>query len=231
MEDPRPAPREVAGDLRVGDGVDVGPQTEVVERDTAALELAGEVPGAGLVLVQHEELDVPATRAEVGKELEEVRLRAGDARHLLHVQDEAVPAHVSPATTRTPRAHDSTECPAWTRARRRRPTSARASASSAAKRTDPVGELVRVVAREPLCHVEEAVEDRVRREHREAARTRFVDDLVRGSGTHVVHQRVVGREEGRKVGSGHGVFEPDTPAEVEPLDEAGELLAVRLFLG
>ena len=97
-----------AVDLAERDRIDVRAQPDVVERDAARAERVGELPRAGLVLVEHEEADVPAALAQVGEELQEVRLRAGDARDLLGVEHDAV-HHESPAASRMPRAHDCTE--------------------------------------------------------------------------------------------------------------------------
>jgi hypothetical protein len=70
VQDARPAAREQAGDLRVRDRVDVGAEADVVERDAARLELPCELPRARLVLVEHEELDVPPAFAQVRQELQ-----------------------------------------------------------------------------------------------------------------------------------------------------------------
>ena len=94
VQDPRPAAREERGHVRVRDRVDVRAQAHFLERHAAALELARELPCARLVLVEHQELDVPPALAEIGEELEQVRLRAGDARDLLDVEDEPVAAHL-----------------------------------------------------------------------------------------------------------------------------------------
>ena len=88
VEDRRPRAGEVAGDLRERHRVDVGGEADRVDRHPARLELPGEVPGARLVLVQHQQPDVPAAVAQVGQQREQVRLRAGDPGHLLHVEDE-----------------------------------------------------------------------------------------------------------------------------------------------
>ena len=90
VQDLRTRAREVRGDLTERDGIDVGTQADVVERDTACAQRVGELPRAGLVLVEHEEPHVPAALAEIRQELQEVRLRAGDARDLLGVEDDAV---------------------------------------------------------------------------------------------------------------------------------------------
>ncbi len=87
VQDARPASREERRDLRIRDGVDVGSQPDVVERNSAVVELSGELPGARLVLVEHEEVHVPAPLAQAWKQLEQVRLGAGDPGHLLDVQD------------------------------------------------------------------------------------------------------------------------------------------------
>ena len=76
----------------------------------------------------------------------------------------------SPAASRMPRAHDSTEwpcCDALAQPCAERRPLLRAHRG---ERPDPVGERARVPAREALLGVEELVEDRVRREHgRQAA--------------------------------------------------------------
>jgi len=64
VEEVGPVPREVAGQLQERDRVDVTAQGDRVQRHAAGLELAGEVPRAGLVLVQHQHPHVPAALAE-----------------------------------------------------------------------------------------------------------------------------------------------------------------------
>ena len=58
-----------------------------VERHAARLERAREVPGARLVLVQHQHPDVPAALAQPRQQREQVRLGAGDAGDLLEVEN------------------------------------------------------------------------------------------------------------------------------------------------
>ena len=131
VEDARARAREVGGDLAERDRIDVGAEADVVERDAARAQRVGELPRAGLVLVEHEEPHVPAARAQIGQELQEVRLRAGDARDLLGVEDDAV-GHAIPAASRMPRAHDCTEWLAATRARSVCPRAALSSGLMAA---------------------------------------------------------------------------------------------------
>ena len=108
MQDSRASACEVRRHLSECDRVDVCPQPDVVERDAALAQRSCELPRAGLILVEHEEANVPAPLAQVGKQLQEMCLRAGDARDLLRMQHDAV-HHESPAASRMPRAHDCTE--------------------------------------------------------------------------------------------------------------------------
>src|SRR5439155_18613272 len=94
------------------DRIDVPAQRDRVERHAARLELAGELPGAGLVLVQHHHADVPAPLPQVGQQREEVRLGAGDAGDLLQMEDR--PRRHAESTRS---AQESTEWPASTVAR------------------------------------------------------------------------------------------------------------------
>jgi hypothetical protein len=96
---------------------------------------------------------------------------------------------------------------------------------------DPVGELLRVLTREALLRLEQAVEDRVRGEYRNAARGRLVDDLVRRAGAHVVHERVARGEELRDTSTGHGVRQGDALAEAELAHQTLELLSMRALVG
>ncbi len=98
---------------------------------SACPELSRELPGARLVLVEHEEAHLPPALAQIREELQQVRLRAGDARDLLGVEHDAV-LHEIPAASRMPRAHDCTEWPSATRSRSLRPSAPRASGLSAA---------------------------------------------------------------------------------------------------
>ncbi len=108
VQDPRANACEVRRHLSERDRIDVRPQPDVVERDAALAERVRELPRPGLVLVEHEEADVPAALAQVGEQLQEMGLRAGDARDLLRMEHDAV-RHESPAASRMPRAHDCTE--------------------------------------------------------------------------------------------------------------------------
>ncbi len=108
VQDPRASPCEIRSDLAEGDRVDVGPQSHIVDRYALRAQCLGEVPRSRLVLVEHEEPDVPAPLSQVGQQLEQMGLGAGDPGDLLRVQDDAVD-HEIPAASRTPRAHDRTE--------------------------------------------------------------------------------------------------------------------------
>src|SRR5581483_5850321 len=91
------------------------------------LERPREVPRARLVLVQHQHPHVPPSLAQPGQQREQVRLRAGDARHFLEVEDEAA-LHRRSTVAMSSSAQCSTECRAATAARnsgRRRRSSAR----------------------------------------------------------------------------------------------------------
>ena len=83
VQDARTNTTEVRADLAEGDGVHVRAEANGVERDAACAQPQRELPRAGLALVEHEEADVPAAIAKIRQNLEEVRLRAGDARDLL----------------------------------------------------------------------------------------------------------------------------------------------------
>ncbi len=132
VQDSRANAAEIRRNLAEGDGIDVGPQPHAVEWDASRPQRVGELPGAGLVLVEHEEAHVPAALAQVGEELQEVRLRARDPGDLLRMEDDAV-SHVAliPAASRMPRAHDCTEWRSATRSRRRCPSAARSWALAA----------------------------------------------------------------------------------------------------
>ena len=156
-------------------------------------------------------------------------LRAGYARHLLRVEDDAVP-HDRPAAPRVPRAHDSTECPAATRSRSRRPMAARSSRRQLRQRPNPLGESAGIPAREALLGLEQLVEDRVRREDGQTCRRGLVDDLVGRAGAHVVDEGVVRREQLRKLGTRHRIADRHAAVEPELRDELLELGAVRPFL-
>ena len=88
VEDRRPLLGEVREDVQERARVDVGLHLDPVDGHAARLERAGELPGARLVLVQHQEPDRPAALHERRQQLEQVRLRAGDAGDLLDVEDD-----------------------------------------------------------------------------------------------------------------------------------------------
>ena len=60
MKDPRTPAREIPGEPQERERVDVGRQRNRIEGDAATRQLARKVPGARLVLVQHQKADVPA---------------------------------------------------------------------------------------------------------------------------------------------------------------------------
>ena len=60
VQDPRPSAREVAGEPQERDGSTSARSGIASSGTPRRLELAGEVPGARLVLVQHQHPDVPA---------------------------------------------------------------------------------------------------------------------------------------------------------------------------
>ena len=70
-------------------------------------------------------------------------------------------------------------------------------ATAPVERAQPLGEHRSVVAVEAKLVGKQVVEDRIRREHAEARRSRLVDDLVGCAGAHVVDQHVAAREERR----------------------------------
>ena len=225
MQDARAHAREVRGDLAERDRIDVGTQADVVERDAARAQRVGELPRAGLVLVEHEEAHVPAALAQIGQELQKVRLRAGDARDLLGVEDDAVghddPRGVEDATR--PRLHRVARGDALAKRVAERGSLLRAQRG---ERADAVGERARIPAREALLGSEELVEDRVGGQHREARGRGLVDDLVRSAGAHVVHERVVRREKRGDLRTRDGVADRDAPVELELAHELLELRAV-----
>src|SRR5262249_2656083 len=94
-------------------GVAVRVHRDAADGHASRLELARELPRAGLLLVQHQEVDVPAALLQVRQQLQQVRLGAGDPGHLLHVQD----VHRR-ATRSTSSAQCPTECRSSTAARR-----------------------------------------------------------------------------------------------------------------
>ena len=107
MQDGRSRTREVRGDANERNRIDVGRKRNRIERNAARGELAGEVPRARFVLVQHQEANVPSALLQAREQREEVRLRAGDAGDLLQVQDGVGVPHRT--ASRTPSAQVSTE--------------------------------------------------------------------------------------------------------------------------
>ncbi len=95
---------------------------------------------------------------------------------------------------------------------------------------DPLGERARVPAREPLLRLEQLVEDRVGRENGQARGCGLVHDLVRRSGPHVVHERIMGREEPWDLGAWNRVSDRDALLEAQLGDHALELHAVRALV-
>ncbi len=78
---------EVGEDLHERAGIDVGLHLDPVDRHAARLEGPRELPGARLLLVEHQEANVPAALHERRQELKQVRLGAGDTGDLLNVED------------------------------------------------------------------------------------------------------------------------------------------------
>ena len=115
-----------------------------------------------------------------------MRLRAGDAGDLLQMED--VPRFIGAHGSEEPSAQCSTECRAATSRR-----AARAAAGGRARAAARRG--LGVVAVEAQLRGQQVVEDRVRREHRQARRCRLVDDLVGRARAHVVDEHVAAREE------------------------------------
>ena len=94
VQDRRALAADVVDEPHEGGGVEVPRDRDRVQRHAARLELAREVPRAGLVLVEHEHAHVPPALGKPRQQREQVRLRAGDAGDLLEVQDlRAVRAH------------------------------------------------------------------------------------------------------------------------------------------
>ena len=138
------------------DRVDVGAERDRVERHAARAQRRCEVPGARLVLVQHQHAHVPAALAQARQQREQVRLRAGDARDLLQMEDGSA-LHRRPTVASTASAQCSTE---WLAPRRARAAPVGAARSSA---TQPLGAASRVVALEAELGRQQVVEHRVRR--------------------------------------------------------------------
>jgi hypothetical protein len=95
--------------------------------------------------VEHEEADVPAALAQVGEQLQEMSLRAGDARNLLRVETMPSITGAPPREDATrPRLHRMTR---GNGSRRRWPRIARIFDAERPKHTYPLGELLLVPAR------------------------------------------------------------------------------------
>src|SRR5262249_46459026 len=103
VQDRRTSAPEVAGDAEERDRVDIGGEGDRVERDAARPQLACEVPGARLGLVEHEKAHVPTSFLQLWQQREQVRLRARDAGNLLQMENVHVAAAMMPS------AHVSTE--------------------------------------------------------------------------------------------------------------------------
>jgi hypothetical protein len=76
VQDLRPLVGQVAEEPDERVRIDVARDRHGVERHAAVAQGAREVPGARLVLVQHQEAHVPAALAQPRQQREEVRLRA-----------------------------------------------------------------------------------------------------------------------------------------------------------
>ncbi len=209
VQDQRPRAREVRGDARERERVDVGAQTDHVDGNASRAKLVGELERTGLVLVQLQEADVPVALSEPRQEREQVRLRTRDARDLREVEDRR--SHR--VSSRMPFAHDSTECSRATVACRVRPSAARSSAERSANAAIRAASSAGSSRGKAQLVGKQRVEHRVRREHGNAARRRLVDDLVRRTGAHVVHEQVVRREE-----LGH-LRTVDRPLQLRPVSE------------
>ena len=184
--------REVAAEAHEGERVDVLAERDRVQRHTLLGQCPGELPRARLVLVQHQEADVPAALDERRQQREQVCLRAGDAGDLGQVEDEWL-LHREPTRVTTRSAHVldgvALEHPLPQRSSDRGALLRR----ERGERAEPLGQLLRALALEAepwLDPREELVEARVRREHRQAAAARLVDGLVGRAGPHVVHEHV-----------------------------------------
>ena len=130
VEDRRPSAREVSGETQERERIDIRGQGNGVERNPPTGQLSRKVPGTRLVLMQHQEADVPAPLLQSREQRQQVRFRARDPGHLLQVQHGAALAHR--AAARTPSAQVPTECRCATRLRNVCPISARSPSSSAA---------------------------------------------------------------------------------------------------
>ena len=131
--------------------------------------------------------------SSVGQQLQQVRLRAGDAGDLLDVEDDHRCATSSTSSAQWPTEWRSSTARAQLDARARSgrcpqayaACAASSSASSRAKRSSGGST---------------SSKPRVRREHRHARRGRLVDDLVERALAHVVHEHVLAREQRGNLG-------------------------------
>src|SRR5439155_25370092 len=102
--------------------IDIRRKRDRIQWDAAGRQLAREVPRTRLVLVQHQETDVPTALLQPGQKREQVRLRPGDTGDLLQMKN----THAA-AALRIPSAHVSTEWCRATRSRRALPISPRSA--------------------------------------------------------------------------------------------------------
>ena len=87
VQDRRPVVHEVGENLHERARIDVRLHLDPVDGNPARLECARELPGPRLLLVQHQEADVPAALHERRQQLEQVRLGTRDAGDLLDVEN------------------------------------------------------------------------------------------------------------------------------------------------
>ena len=87
VQDRRPVIDEVGEHLHERARIDVGLHLDPVDGHAAGLESPRELPRAGLLLVEHQEADVPAVLHERRQELQQVGLGARDSGDLLDVED------------------------------------------------------------------------------------------------------------------------------------------------
>ena len=186
-----------------------------------------ELTRAGLTLVQHDHPGIPPALSQQRQQREEVRLRARDAGHLLHVQHLR---HRAASTTRS--AQRSTEWSRTIRSRSSPPIARRRSGPASCSARRRVGEVGRVVLREAerrLDAADERLEPLARDDDGQPGRGRFVDDLVQRAGAHVVDEHVAPCVDSGCGGLRHGALEPNAAAEPELVDQRCELLPMRLL--
>ena len=191
-----------------------------------ARQLAREVPGARLVLVQHQEADVPAPLLQSRQQREQMRLGARDPGHLLQVEDGSNLTHC--AAARIPSAHVSTECRSCHALAQRSPDLGTFAFVEPGEPAETVGKALRRVAlEEQRIAVEQLVEHRIGREHRQARRRSFVHDLVGRSRLHVVDEEIRPREQLRNLRAWHRVAERDHRAARARCDVAARARSAR----